>query len=100
MLGEVVYDGNDSRVAPDIIFGVGDDAFQPLMDSSDLSPCRFLRDWTAADPTRLLKLILVIRLVTCFWEVFATLDLHHIVILSRLYVLLSATLDFLDNVDI
>ena len=64
MSGEVVYNGNDIRVAPDIIFGAGDDAFQPLMDNSDLSPCHFLRDWTAADPARLLKLILVVRLVT------------------------------------
>ena len=72
MPGEVVYNGHDTRVAPDIIFGVGDDTFQPLTDSSDLSPCHFLRDWTAADPTRLLKLILVIRLVTFFWNCYLT----------------------------
>ncbi|KAG0592874.1 hypothetical protein KC19_1G286900 [Ceratodon purpureus] len=60
---EVVYNGNDTRVAPDIIFGDGDNTFQPLTDTSDLSPCHFLRDWTPSDPTRLLKLILVIRVL-------------------------------------
>lgn len=63
MLGDVVYNGNDTRVAPDIIFGADDETFQPLMDDSELSPCYYLRDWTVADPTRLLKLILLIRLV-------------------------------------
>nr|XP_024373968.1 BRISC and BRCA1-A complex member 2-like isoform X2 [Physcomitrium patens] len=61
MLGDVVYNGNDTRVAPDIIFGADDETFQPLMDDSELSPCYYLRDWTVADPTRLLKLILLIR---------------------------------------
>jgi len=64
MAGEVVYNGNDIRVAPDFIFGTGDDTFQPLSENSELSPRRYLRDWTATDPTRLLKLILVMRLVT------------------------------------
>jgi hypothetical protein len=63
MPGEVVYNGNDTQVAPDIIFGSGDETFQPLMDKSDLSPCYYLRGWTVADHTRLLKLVLVIRFV-------------------------------------
>lgn len=92
-----MYNGNDTRVAPDIIFGVGDDTFQPLMDNSDLSPCHFLRDWTAADPTRLLKLILVIRLVTSFRKVLATLTLHHTVIIKWLLSLSLLNHIFLNN---
>lgn len=63
MAGEVVYNGHDARVAPDFIFGSEDESFQPLMDTSDLSPCNYLREWTVADPARLLKLVLLIRSV-------------------------------------
>lgn len=94
-----MYNGNDTRVAPDIIFGDGDDTFQPLLDNSDLSPCNYLRDWTAADPTRLLKLILVMRLVTFSVIMLAVSALYYYSVifkmLSCLYVLplVSATMD-------
>lgn len=61
MAGEVVFNGLDAKVAPDIIFGVDDESFQPLANSSEFSPGSFLRDWTVTEPNSLLKLILVTR---------------------------------------
>ncbi|KAH9557005.1 hypothetical protein CY35_07G063000 [Sphagnum magellanicum] len=58
---EVVFNGLDAKVAPDIIFGVDDESFQPLANSSEFSPGSFLRDWTVTEPNSLLKLILVTR---------------------------------------
>ena len=65
-VGDVIYNALYPLVAPDIIFGPEDESFRPYYtagEEGDLkSPKNSMSDWNCKDPTRLLSLILELRL--------------------------------------
>ena len=69
-IGDVIYNALYPLAAPDIIFGPEDESFRPYYaagEEGDLkSPKNSMSDWNCKDPTRLLSLILELRLYALF----------------------------------
>lgn len=64
-VGDVIYNAHFPLIAPDVVFGPEDEHFRPYNtagegDSKSLK--NSLSDWNGKDPTRLLALILELRL--------------------------------------
>lgn len=63
--GDVIYNAVYPLMAPDIIFGPEDENFRPYHSLGDEADTKnALTDWNNKDPSRLLSLILELRLLS------------------------------------
>lgn len=69
-VGDVIYNAQFPLIAPDIVFGPEDEHFRPYSVTGEggdsMSHKNCLSDWNCKDPTRLLALILELRLGSLF----------------------------------
>ena len=69
IIGDIIYNAEFPLAAPDVIFGPEDDGFHPFLvvgreEGDSRLVKNSLTDWNNKDPTRLLALVMELRLRT------------------------------------